>query len=95
MILDILQSVVRHMKPAPTLMIDNISALFSAAYGHSGLRLIKLVQEFGKAMADRGWISVVLAGFEGRFLDFLYRSSSASRILVTEMPPDISNEMYN
>ena len=90
-ILDVLRSVLVGMdKPPPTLLLDNISALFSAFYEPVGSELVRMLQHFAKSMADRGLLNVVFAGSEGRLLNFFYQVSAASRLVVNAVPPDIS-----
>ena len=54
-----------------------------------GKELIQLLQKFAKSMADEGLLSIVLAGSEGKLIDFLYKSSSASRLHVYDIATDI------
>ena len=78
------------MEWKPTLVIDNLSALF---YDAPGKELIQLLQKFAKSMADKGLLSIVLAGSEGKLVDFLYQSSSsASRLHVYDIATDITFE---
>ena len=92
-ILQILESVVADMEVPPTLVIDNLSALFSKPYDASeGKDSIRILQGFAKSMADERLLSIVLAGSEGKLVKFLYRSSSASRLVPYTMVPDISFE---
>ena len=91
-ILNVLRSVVEDMEQHPTLVIDNLSALFSHPYEASGKDLIQILQGFAKSMADTELLSIVLAGSEGKLVDFLYKSSSASRLHVYNFATDISFE---
>ena len=91
-ILDVLQSVLVGMDEPPTLVLDNMSALLSAYYAPVGSDLVRMLQYFAKAVADRGLLTVVFAGSEGRLLNFFYQVSAASRLMVHAVPPDISAE---
>ena len=92
-ILQILKSVVADMELPPTLVIDNLSAPFSKPYDASeGKDSIRILQGFAKSMADERLLSIVLAGSEGKLVNFLYHSSSASRLAPYTMAPDISFE---
>ena len=77
----------------PTLVIDNLSALFAHPYDAlGGKELIRTLQGFAKSMADNELLSIVLAGSDGKLKDFLYESSSASRLNVYDLATDISFE---
>ena len=93
LILSVLKAVVKDMEQHPTLVIDNLSALFSHPYDAlGGKELIRTLQGFAKSLADNRLLSIVLAGSEGKLIDFLYESSSASRLDVYDMATDISFE---
>ena len=89
-ILDVLKSVLVGMDKPPTLVLDNVSALFSAYYEPVGGELVRMLQHFAKSMADRRMLTVVFAGSEGRLLNFFYQVSAASRLVVDAIKPDIS-----
>ena len=90
-ILTVLKAVVKDLGQHPTLVIDHLSALFSPPYDAlGGKELIRMLQGFAKSMADNALLSIVLAGSEGKLVDFLYESSSASRLDVYEIATDIS-----
>ena len=57
-----------------------------------GSDLVRILQYFAKSVADRGLLTVVFAGSEGRLLNFFYQVSAASRLMVHAVPPDISAE---
>lgn len=80
-ILHIVKSVVADMEQPPTLVIDNLSALFAKPYDAAeGKDAIQRLQGFAKSMADKRLMSIVVAGSEGHLVPFLYHSSSASRL---------------
>ena len=86
-------SVVKDREQHPTLVLDNLSALFAHPYDAlGGKELIRTLQGFAKSMADNRLLSIVLAGSEGKLIDFLYESSLASRLAVYAMATDISFE---
>ena len=91
-VLSILRAAVKDMDQHPTLVIDNVSVLFTEPYEASGHRLLRRLQTFAKSMADNRLLTIVLEGSEASLVDFLYQNSAASRLVQYAFEPDIAFE---